>query len=189
MTLSQTLGKYRSLGLDIAERHVKPLALLLLRVSIGLYFAVSGWGKIHHLDKVTAFFVELKIPMAHAQAVMVSCVELFGGLALTFGILTRLAAIPMSATMVVAILTAKLPDLGKDAVGPGQTPTFSDKFSSFFSMDELVFLAIFAVLVGVGPGSLSVDRFLAKMFGKPPQKDDEAKSDAKEAVKEAAKEA
>lgn len=171
MTLAQTLGKYRTLGLDIAERHVKPLALLLLRVSIGLYFAVSGWGKIHHLDKVTAFFTELKIPMPHAQAVMVSCVELFGGLAVTLGVLTRLAAIPLSATMVVAILTAKLPDLGKDAVGPGQVPTFGDKFASFFSMDELVFLAIFAALVAVGPGAISVDHFLAKLF---PKKDDGA---------------
>jgi putative oxidoreductase len=165
MALTDTLRTYRQKALDLSEARLRPVALLFLRIAIGGYFAVSGWGKIHHLDKVTAFFTELKIPMPHAQAILVSCVELFGGLALMLGLFARLAAIPMSATMVVAILTSRLPDLGKDAVAPGATPTFSDKLQSFLSMDELVFLAIFVVFIAFGPGALSLDRFVMKAIG------------------------
>ena len=159
------LAKLRTLRarfLPIAKQKLEPVAMLLLRVVVGLYFVVSGWGKVHNLDKVTAFFTELHIPMPHVQAIFISNLELFGGLAIVLGLLTRIFALLLSATMVVAILTAKLPDLGKEAAAPGTTPSFGDKLGAFFSMEELLLLAIFVTIAAFGPGPLALDRFVAK---------------------------
>src|SRR5436853_317935 len=80
---------------------------LLARVTLGFVFIESGWGKLHHLDKVVAFFTELGIPAPHIQAPFVATVELVCGSAVLLGLFTRLASVPLIATMVVAIGTAK----------------------------------------------------------------------------------
>jgi hypothetical protein len=41
------------------------------------------------------------------SAWLICCVELFGGLSLTFGMLTRAACVPLMVSMLVAIATAK----------------------------------------------------------------------------------
>src|SRR5205814_1111336 len=38
------------------------LALLVARLTVGVLFVSTGWGKVNNLAKVTEFFVELKIP-------------------------------------------------------------------------------------------------------------------------------
>ncbi|MGZ3790671.1 MAG: DoxX family protein, partial [Bacteriovorax sp.] len=80
---------------------------LIARLSVGVVFLQSGWGKIHHIEKVTAFFTELAIPLPMIQAYFVSTVELVGGALLILGLLTRLTVVPLIVIMVVAILTAK----------------------------------------------------------------------------------
>src|SRR6516162_4494082 len=79
----------------------------LVRVTLGVVFMGTGWGKLHSLDKVTDFFMQLGLPAAHFQAVLVASTEFFGGLAILLGVATRLAAIPLMITMIVAIATAK----------------------------------------------------------------------------------
>src|SRR2546421_417787 len=34
----------------------------LARLAVGVVFAGTGWGKLHHLDKITSFFADLGIP-------------------------------------------------------------------------------------------------------------------------------
>ena len=84
---------------------------LLARLCIGVIFLQSGWGKLHHLDKVIAFFTSLGIPAANIQAPFVAGVELIGGGLVLLGLLTRVASVPLIGTMVVAILTAKRGDI------------------------------------------------------------------------------
>ena len=55
------------------------LAPLLARVTLGVLFISTGWGKVHNLAKVAAFFAELHIPAPALQATFVSYVELIGG--------------------------------------------------------------------------------------------------------------
>ena len=38
------------------------------RLTIGIVFVQSGWGKLHDLEKVTGYFTELGIPMPEANA-------------------------------------------------------------------------------------------------------------------------
>ena len=41
---------------------------LAARMTLGLVFIESGWGKLHNLEKVTSYFTELGIPFASIQA-------------------------------------------------------------------------------------------------------------------------
>ena len=119
---------------------------LLARLTVGWVFVGTGWGKLHHLDKVTAFFTELGLPVPHAQAVLVGTTELVGGLFVLVGFLTRLASLPLLATMVVALITAKRADIANA--------------NDLFGTVEWTYLVLFALLALVGPGRFSVDRLL-----------------------------
>ena len=69
MTFLDTLLSLRSRALGVARR-LDGLSLLLVRVSLAAVFVPTGWGKIHDLEKVTAYFVELGIPAPHLNAVV-----------------------------------------------------------------------------------------------------------------------
>jgi putative oxidoreductase len=121
---------------------------LLTRLVVGFVFAQSGWGKLHHLDKVAEFFTSLGIPAAHIQAPFVALVELIGGLCLIFGFVTRLAAIPLIGTMIVAIVTAKRGDI--------------NEFSDLLGMSEFLYIVLFVALITYGPGKYSIDQRVFK---------------------------
>jgi putative oxidoreductase len=132
-----------------AATAVQPVALLLVRVVVGLVFVFSGWGKLHGLDHVVDYFRELGIPYPELQAPFVASVELGGGALVLLGLGTRLAVLPLTGTMLVAILTAKL----KTIEGP------SDVF--FFS--ETDYLVFFFALFAFGAGRFSLDALLARL--------------------------
>jgi putative oxidoreductase len=121
---------------------------LLARCTIGVAFIESGWGKVHNLEKVTAFFTELGIPAPAFQATFVSWVELVCGTLVLIGLATRLAAVPLICTMIVALITAKAEDIGGvgDLVG----------------MIEFTYIALLAWLVVAGPGLISLDHLIAR---------------------------
>lgn len=121
---------------------------LLARVTLGFVFIESGWGKLHNLDRVAAFFTELGIPAANIQAPFVATVELVCGSAVLLGIFTRLVSVPLIATMVVAILTAKRDDLAG--------------LSDLFGAIEYLYIVLLAYLVIEGAGLLSLDHFICK---------------------------
>src|SRR5258706_14191053 len=83
---------------------------LLARLAIGFVFLQSGWGKLHHLDKVVQFFTSLGIPAANIQAPFVAGVELVGGTLVLIGLFTRMASFPLIGPMWVALLTANRDD-------------------------------------------------------------------------------
>jgi putative oxidoreductase len=122
------------------------LGPLLVRISLASVFIVTGWGKLHDLGKVTGFFTELGIPMPAFNAGMVSCVEFVGGSLLLVGLLTRLAAIPLAFSMVVAILTARRSEI--------------DGVASLGAFKEFTYFACFVWLVVAGAGAVSLDRLL-----------------------------
>jgi putative oxidoreductase len=119
---------------------VGPLAI---RLSLGAVFLGTGWGKLHNLGQVTGFFTELGIPFPAAQAAFVSGVELVGGTLILLGLLTRVAALPLMGTMVVAILTAKRPEI--------------DGIRSLLAFEEFTYLAGFLWLFVAGAGKASLD--------------------------------
>ncbi len=130
------------------------LAPLIGRLAVGLLFISTGWGKVNDIPKVVHFFETLGIPAPGFQAVLVSYSELICGSLIVVGLLTRLATAPLMVSMVVAILTAKRPDLHGlfDLVG----------------FDEFTYLSVLAMIAILGPGEMSLDRPLVQKFFPPP---------------------
>lgn len=133
-------------------RRVEWTGPLLVRVTLGLVFVTTGWGKLHHLDDVASFFASLKIPAPYANAAFVSTVELVGGALLLAGLGTRIAALLLVGVMAVAIVTAKLPEIHGVIELAGTI--------------EVVYLAAFAWLVVAGPGKASVDHLIRHHLGR-----------------------
>jgi putative oxidoreductase len=124
-----------------------PVAPLLARLVFGQGFLLTGLGKLRNLDDTITFFADLGIPFASLQAPMIGTLELVGGTLLLLGLWTRVAALLLSGTMVVAILTAHAAEIA-DAL------LFRGDLSRVLPMPFLVALAW---LMANGPGPFSLD--------------------------------
>ncbi len=82
-------------------------ALVVLRVAVGIVFAVHGAQKLFvmGLPGVAGSFGRLGLPAPALTAVVVTAVEFFGGAALMVGWRTRIAAALLAIDMLGAILT------------------------------------------------------------------------------------
>jgi putative oxidoreductase len=86
------------------------VALGLIRFFVGLVFVLHGAQKlfVYHYAGVTGMFHQIGIPAPEFSAALAITAELVGGLLLMTGLYTRLAAIPVAFTMLVAILQVHL---------------------------------------------------------------------------------
>ena len=118
----------------------------LARLTLGVLFVGTGWGKLHSLPDLTQFFTDLHIPAPGFQARVVAGTEFLGGLMLLLGLGARLASLPLAITMVVAILTAKRAEI--------------DGVSALFGFEEWSYLVMFLWIAVAGSGPLSLDRLI-----------------------------
>jgi putative oxidoreductase len=84
------------------------LALLLLRIGVGIIFIYAGWGKLTGIEGTQEFFGNIGIPMAGIMAWVVAIVEFFGGIMVLFGAYAKIPYLLLAFIMVVALLTTKL---------------------------------------------------------------------------------
>jgi putative oxidoreductase len=133
---------FRSRVLD-ALKKIDSLPLLVARLTLGIEFMSTGWGKLQHLDKVTAYFGELTIPMPALNARVASATELVCGALLFGGVLSRLASLPLVVTMLVAIATAKRSEL--------------DGVVALTGFLEWTYIVLLLVIAVQGPGAISLD--------------------------------
>ncbi len=120
----------------------KDLALLLLRIGVGVIFIVAGWGKITGIEGTQGFFGDIGIPLPGLMAWVVALVEFVGGILVLVGAYIRYPAILLAIIMLVAILTTKL---GQD-------------FSAY-RLDAMLLLVNVALAL-MGSGGYSVDKKL-----------------------------
>jgi putative oxidoreductase len=128
--------------------------LLVVRLYWGWQLMQSGWGKLHHLDKVTDFFTSLNLPAPGVTAHFVSGLEFVGGLLLILGLGSRLIGLILSVNMLVAYWTAD-----RDAL----FAVFSDP-GKFYNADPYTFLFASAMVLVFGAGLFSVDALLKKRY-------------------------
>lgn len=148
--MSQFLTIYRRLVAALST--LKSPMLLAVRLYWGFQFAQTGWGKLHHLDKITAFFASLNIPFPGLNAPFISILEFAGGILLGVGLLSRPIALLLACNMFVAYWTAD-----REAL----TSIFSDP-GKFYVADPYTFLFASVMVLIFGAGLFSVDTFIAK---------------------------
>jgi putative oxidoreductase len=151
MSLSSSYHKLDRLLIKIAG-WLQCLFLLVIRLYWGWSFFETGKGKLMNLDKTTAYFAELNLPLPKLNALLAGSTECFGGLLLLVGLGSRLVSLPLIFTMIVAYATADSEALHAIFSDP-------DKFTS-----ATPFLFLFAVVIIFlfGPGKLSLDALLFK---------------------------
>ena len=125
-----------------------------LMVACGLSAAAEKDDKPHNLPQITQNFIDWGIPFPHLLTPLTSGIELFGGLFLLLGLLTRISAGALGVTMIVAIRAAKWGDV--------------DSLETLLGFDEFEYLALFLWLAIAGPGAVSLDHLLTRRFGRAP---------------------
>jgi len=124
---------------------------LVARVAVGWTFMQTGWGKLQDLGPVIDFFRELGIPYPEMQAPFVASVELGCGTLVCVGLFSRIAALPLIGTMIVAIATALWADV--------------HSLGDLFGLSEFLYIVIFAWIAIAGPGALAVDSLVEPLLG------------------------
>ncbi len=121
-------------------------AIFILRLVAGLAFIQHGWPLIRN-----AFgWMGPNAPVPGFLQALAAFSEFGGGFALVFGLLTQLAALGITCTMLVAIFTVHLPH---------GDPFVNLKGGSSYEL-AAVYLAVMIVLLLRGPGKFSLDALL-----------------------------
>jgi putative oxidoreductase len=132
-------------------------AILLVRISIGLFFAISGANKLFvagGTKPVYETLVKAKVPFPQQTAYFVSGVEFVGGTLLVVGFLSSVACVALLIDMVVATVTTAVATLPK-----GLSPL--SWIDDFLYLPEVLYVLFFIWLLCAGPGKFSVDYWLA----------------------------
>src|SRR5262245_43797382 len=89
-----------------------PPSVILIRLLVGGVFLSEGIQKsLFPADLAAGRFAKIGIPAPGIMGPFVGAVEIICGSLILFGLLTRLAAIPLIIDMLVAITSTKLPIL------------------------------------------------------------------------------
>jgi putative oxidoreductase len=137
-------------------------AILLVRVSIGLFFAISGANKLFvpgGTKPVYETLVRAKVPLPRQTAYFVAGVEFVGGSLATAGFLSSPACAALLIDMTVAVVTSALATIPK-RLSP------LNWLDDFLYLPELLYVLFFIWLICSRPGKFSVDFWLAgKLLG------------------------
>jgi putative oxidoreductase len=92
----------------ISSETSRDWGLAILRVTVGTIFMMHGAQKLFvwGLDGVAGSFAAMGLPLPMLSAALATGAEFFGGILLILGLFTRLAAVPLAVTMLVAGLVA-----------------------------------------------------------------------------------
>jgi putative oxidoreductase len=126
--------------------------LFALRVYFFWQLFLAGKGKLLNIERTAEFFSSLNIPMPILSVYLAASTECFGGLLLVIGLASRLVAIPVAFTMIVAYVTADYEAL---------TSIFSDP-DKFVAAAPFPFLLSALIVLAFGPGALSVDALIKR---------------------------
>ncbi len=141
----------------LGNSDLEQYAILLVRVSIGLFFAISGANKLFSAGgtkQVYDTLVKANVPFPRQTAYFVAGVEFVCGSMLAVGFLSSPACAVLSIDMIVAILTNTLSTVPK---GLSSLNWLDD----VLYLPEVLYVLFFIWLIFSGPGKFSVDYWLA----------------------------
>ena len=130
------------------------LFLLYMRLTWGHQFFLTGWGKLHAIERTATFFATLNIPHPLFNAYLVGYVECIGGICLMFGFASRLICIPLIINMITALSTAHYNEIS-------HWRFITDPLSLVRQTPYPFLLTILLVFI-FGPGRVSIDAWLKR---------------------------
>lgn len=139
-----------------AERSIKTQILntesdskiIFIRLIVGSIFISEGIQKYLIVSALgPVYFEEIGFINAMFWSYFTGAFEILGGILILFGLLTRLASIPLLIIMITAFITTKLPLLATKGLW-----TFAHDYDADFSLTLLLIL-----LIIYGGGKWSVD--------------------------------
>jgi putative oxidoreductase len=154
------------LSLDRLLDSSAPASTLLIRLMVGGVFLSEGIQKfLEPASRGAGRFEKIGLPAPEILGPFVGATEVICGLLVLLGLLTRIASVPLIATMLVAIVTTKVPIL----LGSGFWGLHLRALSSygFWSMAHEA-RTDFAMLLGsifllvVGAGRIALDALLVR---------------------------
>jgi putative oxidoreductase len=153
------------------ERRLEWLPILVARVSMGLFFAISGWNKLFQAANwkgLVAAMTATGLPYPKFLSYFLASVEFYGGSLLTVGFLSTVWAIALTIAMIVAIVTVEIPYVIPPGLGP------LDWLDWFLYLPQVMYVIIFLWLIIRGPGPHSVDAVIARELGLDKDEDSDA---------------
>lgn len=131
---------------------IQPFILLAIRLVWGTLLLWTGLGKISSISQTISFFYKVGIPFHETMAHVVAWTEAVGGALLILGLATRVISLPLMVIMVTAFFLAHSETISLGAEAVLGAPPFT-------------FFMATVVLFSFGPGKLSADYLLERLFG------------------------
>lgn len=132
-------------------------ALMLNRMAVGAFFATSGYHKLFNRQRhatVTETLKDCGVPDIALMQWFVPMVEFLGGIAVTLGCMSRLAALPMMAVLAVAILTDGVRRVkGYHPIDP------ADTLCDVLYLPETLMGVMLLTVAIAGPGAMALTAF------------------------------
>jgi putative oxidoreductase len=144
----------------LGNRSWEQFSILLVRISLGVFFAISGGNKLFVASRSRQMYETLSaagVPLPHFMTYFVSSVELIGGCLLVIGLLSSLCCAALIIQMIVAITSVRL------AMIPAGL-SFLDWLDDFLYLPETMYIIILIWLICSGPGRMSVDDRIFRTF-------------------------
>jgi putative oxidoreductase len=139
------------------------LASTAMRIALGSFFVFSGAHKLLRKERHETFVEtlrELGIPQLRVMQWFVPGVEFFGGLGVTVGFLTPLAAAGLLVICAVALLT-NTPKI----IASYKPIDFADRIDDWLYQPELMYAMMLLYFIAAGGGSVSVDGLVKFWIG------------------------
>jgi uncharacterized membrane protein YphA (DoxX/SURF4 family) len=137
-------------------------ALLLCRVVVGIFFAISGAHKLFSPARHQAMFETLKasrVPYLRFMSWFVPGVELSGGLGVALGFLAPLAALGLISILTVATLTD-----GLERIPSWHPVDRADYVDDVLYLPEVLYVLLLLPVLTMGAGPISLDAFVWRLL-------------------------
>jgi putative oxidoreductase len=141
----------------LGNRSLEEFAILLARISLGIFFAISGGNKLFVPSQHKIMYDTIAgagIPFPQFMTYFVSSVEFVCGCLLIVGLLSSLCCIALIFDMIVALATVQLATIAKGL-------SVLNWLDDFLYLPEVMYIIIFLWLICSGPGRFSVDHWIA----------------------------
>ncbi len=149
----KTARRWYRIEILVLDR-LRDAVFLVIRLYFGYKLIVSGRGKLANPDETAAYFQDLHIPLPELNVYVAGTAELLGGLFLALGLASRVAPIPVIATMLVAYMTAH----------SDQWAAFWTNTAIFFKAPPFAYLFTAVMVLVCGPGRFSLDYVIGRIL-------------------------